>query len=130
MRYLPDTNVFIALAAGREPILRKLRFIPTRDIGLSSIVRYELFYGAFKGSKHHENLANIGELRFPTVSFDEEDAYRAGEVRAYLQARGTPIGAYDTLIAGQALARDLTLVTRNTREFSRVDGLRVENWEG
>lgn len=130
MRYLPDTNVFIALAAGRQPILRKLRFIPTRDIGLSTIVHYELFYGAFNGTKRDESLANIGELRFPTVPFDEEDAFRAGEIRAYLQARGTPIGAYDTLIAGQALARDLTLVSRNIREFSRVDGLRVENWEG
>lgn len=130
MRYLPDTNVFIALAAGQEAILRKLRFIPTRDVGLSAIVHHELFYGAFKGTKRDESLANIGELRFPTVPFDEEDAFRAGEIRAYLQARGTPIGAYDTLIAGQALARDLTLVSRNIREFSRVDGLRVENWEG
>jgi len=130
VRYLPDTNVFIALAAGQEAILRKLRFIPTRDVGLSAIVHHELFYGAFKGTKRDESLANIGELRFPTVPFDEEDAFRAGEIRAYLQARGTPIGAYDTLIAGQALARDLTLVSRNIREFSRVDGLRVENWEG
>ena len=118
------------MAAGQEAILRKLRFIPTRDVGLSAIVHHELFYGAFKGTKRDESLANIGELRFPTVPFDEEDAFRAGEIRAYLQARGTPIGAYDTLIAGQALARDLTLVSRNIREFSRVDDLRVENWEG
>ena len=58
-----------------------------------------------------------------------DDAFRAGEIRAYLQARGTPIGAYDVLIAGQALARGLILVTRNIGEFARVDGLRVENWE-
>lgn len=129
MKYLPDTNVFIALAAGRESILRKLRFIATRDVGLSAIVHHELFFGAFNGSRRDDSLANIGELRFPTLPFDEQDAFRAGEIRAYLQARGTPIGAYDVLIAGQALARDLTLVTRNIGEFARVDGLRVENWE-
>lgn len=70
--------------------------------------------------------ASCGSQRF---LFGEQDAFRAGEIRAYLQSRGTPIGAYDVLIAGQALARDLTLVTRNIGEFARVDGLRVENWE-
>lgn len=129
MRYLPDTNVFIALAAGRDAILRRLRFIATHDIGLSAIVHYELFFGAFKGSRSQDSLSNIDQLRFPRVPFDEQDAFHAGEIRAYLQARGTPIGSYDVLIAGQALARDLTLVTRNVREFSRVEGLRVENWE-
>lgn len=129
MKYLPDTNVFIALAARREPVMQKLRFVATRDIGLSSIVQYELFFGAVNGTHREQNLANIGQLPFAFVPFDDQDAYRAAEIRAALTSRGTPIGAYDVLIAGQALARDLTLVTRNTREFLRVDGLRVENWE-
>jgi tRNA(fMet)-specific endonuclease VapC len=64
------------------------------------------------------------------LEFDGEDARRAGEVRAFLAAKGTPIGPYDVLIAGQALARDMILVTRNTDEFRRVKGLRVEDWEG
>ena len=63
------------------------------------------------------------------LEFDEDDARCAGEIRDLLRRAGTPIGPYDTLIAGQALARDLTLVTHNTREFSRVSGLRLEDWE-
>jgi tRNA(fMet)-specific endonuclease VapC len=68
-------------------------------------------------------------VRLPILDFTTEDARAAAEVRTSLEGRGTPIGSFDTLIAGQALARDLTLVTRNRREFERVDGLRVEDWE-
>jgi tRNA(fMet)-specific endonuclease VapC len=63
------------------------------------------------------------------LSFDREDARHAGEIRAMLSAQGTPIGGYDLLIAGQARARNLILVTRNQREFQRVEGLQTENWE-
>ncbi len=62
------------------------------------------------------------------IPFDKEDAIAAGNIRATLALAGTPIGPFDTLIAGQALCRGLTLVTANTREFSRVEGLRVEDW--
>jgi tRNA(fMet)-specific endonuclease VapC len=63
------------------------------------------------------------------LDFDKEDAQQAGEVRALLASNGTPIGAYDVLIAGQAVARNLILVTHNTREFGRVPGLRLEDWQ-
>ena len=69
-------------------------------------------------------------MRFEILPFDAEDARHAGEVRAALERAGTPIGGYDVLIAGQALARDLILVTHNMREFERVAGLRIEDWEG
>lgn len=75
------------------------------------------------------NVAVFDAFGFPIVEFDREDARQAGLVRADLAARGTPIGPYDVLIAGQALARGLTLMTRNTREFSRVPGLQIEDWE-
>lgn len=129
MKYLPDSNVFIALAARREAVLKHLRFIATADIGLSAIVQHELFFGAVNSARRDQNLARLAELPFAVVPFDEQDAFHAAEVRAALRARGTPIGPYDILIAGQALARNLTLVTRNTREFERIDGLRIENWE-
>ena len=61
--------------------------------------------------------------------FDGEDAEQAGEIRAALVLPGTPIGPYDVLIAGQAKARSLTLITRNAREFQRIDGLMTEDWE-
>jgi tRNA(fMet)-specific endonuclease VapC len=64
------------------------------------------------------------------LEFDEEDARHAGEIRAQLASKGTPIGPFDVLIAGQARARELTLVTHNTSEFRRVPGLKVEDWKG
>ncbi len=97
--------------------------------GVSAIVVHELFYGAFRGSRSEQNLASFEALKFEVVEFNKEDAWQAAEIRAMLARAGTPIGSYDVLIAGQARARDLTLITRNMGEFSRVDGLRAENWE-
>lgn len=74
-------------------------------------------------------MAVFDSLKFPVLDFDRDDARQAGVIRAELSTRGMPIGPYDVLIAGQAVARDLTLVTRNTREFSRVPGLRLADWE-
>jgi tRNA(fMet)-specific endonuclease VapC len=68
-------------------------------------------------------------LRFEVLDFDREDARKAGEIRASLANAGTPVGPYDVLIAGQAVARGLTLVTNNTREFQRVASLRIEDWQ-
>ena len=90
---------------------------------------HELYFGAYKGVRTNETLRNYERLRFEVLPLTSDDAMRAAEIRAVLQRQGTPIGPYDTLIAGQALARDLTLVTRNIREFERVEGLRLENWE-
>lgn len=129
MKYLPDTNVLIALAAGKTSVIDRLRFVATADIGLSAVVQFELLYGALNSARPEANLRNIDRLRFERVPFDAEDALRAAEIRANLKAMGTPIGPYDTLLAGQALARGLVLVTRNLREFGRVEGLQVENWE-
>jgi tRNA(fMet)-specific endonuclease VapC len=92
-------------------------------------VAHELFYGAYKGQRKAENLARVDELRFETLDFDREDARCAGEIRASLANAGHAIGPYDVLIAGQALARSLILITHNTGEFSRVPGLTLEDWE-
>lgn len=73
-------------------------------------------------------MARVEALQFEGVSFDAEDARHAGAIRAHLTAAGTPIGPYDALIAGQARARRLVLVTHNVREFARVPGLQVEDW--
>ncbi|HLI10933.1 MAG TPA: type II toxin-antitoxin system VapC family toxin [Alphaproteobacteria bacterium] len=131
MRFLLDANVVIALLNDTASTLaRRARRERPSDVAISSIVAHELFYGAFKSRRAAQNTALVDALQFTVLEFDKEDARRAGEIRAYLAAKGTPIGPYDVLIAGQALARDMALVTRNTREFRRVPGLRVENWEG
>jgi tRNA(fMet)-specific endonuclease VapC len=130
VRFLLDTNAVIAVMAGKAPVLDRLRQQALRDVVVSSIVIHELRYGASKSARQAENHARIDALRFEVAPFDAEDARQAGEVRAALARAGTPIGGYDLLIAGQALARDLILVTHNVREFDRVAGLRVEDWEG
>ena len=130
MRFLLDSNAVIALLndpAGH--VSRRVRQYQPVDIGLSVIVMHELYFGAFKSQRRDRNLAIVDGLRIEVIPFDQEDARHAGEIRAALAVQGTPIGGYDVLIAGQARARALTMVTRNLREFQRVDGLCSESWE-
>jgi tRNA(fMet)-specific endonuclease VapC len=130
MPYLLDTNVVIAILEDTSaPTARRAKRERIEDLGISAIVANELFYGAFRSRRTAENLSRLDELRFPIIDFDRDDARQAGIIRAELAARGTPIGPYDLLIAGHAVARDLILVTHNTREFRRVPGLQIEDWE-
>ncbi|RAR61767.1 tRNA(fMet)-specific endonuclease VapC [Paraburkholderia unamae] len=130
MKYLLDTNAVIAILKGEPAVIARLRAHQPADFGLPSIVSHELYYGAYKSQRAASNLARIEALQFEVVSFDAEDAQHAGEIRAQLATSGTPIGPYDALIAGQARARGLVLVTHNVREFARVSELQVEDWQG
>ena len=129
MKYLLDSNAVIALFKGHAGFLKRLRRHHADDFALSAIVAHELFYGAYKGQRVVQNLARVDSLQFAMIEFDRNDARHAGEVRAQLATAGVPIGPYDVLIAGQAIARGLTLVTHNTSEFKRVANLRIEDWE-
>ena len=97
---------------------------------MSSVVAHELWFGAYRSQRVEYNLETLRLLfaDLPILDFDPEDARVAGEIRADLARKGTPIGPYDLLIAGQAKARELTLVTNNTGEFARVSGLDVADW--
>jgi len=127
--FLLDTNAIIALLKGQAWFLARLQKYKPADFGVSAIVAHELFYGAYKGQRTGRSLAQIDALRFKIVEFDQEDARRAGEIRAALAKASAAIGPYDVLIAGQALARSLVLVTHNVKEFGRVEGLLVEDWQ-
>jgi tRNA(fMet)-specific endonuclease VapC len=130
MRYLLDANVVIALLRDRRSRpAQRLRRQSVNDVAVTAIVLHELYYGVFRSRRIDHNLAIVNALQFPVIDFDREDAMQAGEIRAALAARGQTIGAYDVLIAGQAKARDLILVTHNTAEFGRVAGLQIEDWE-
>ncbi len=130
MKYLLDTNAVIALLNEKNSaVARRARRYEPRDVAISSVVAHELYFGAFKSQRAERNVALVDALQFEIVEFDQEDARHAGEVRALLAMRGTPIGPYDVLIAGQARARDVVLVTHNTAEFGRVPHLRTEDWE-
>jgi tRNA(fMet)-specific endonuclease VapC len=114
----------------RQPLFNRVRRLSPGNFHLSAIVTHELYFGAHNGRRTNETLDRLDGLRFEILDFDLEDARRSAEIRAVLARNGTPIGPYDVLIAGQALNRGLTLITRNTHEFSRVEGLVVEDWEG
>jgi tRNA(fMet)-specific endonuclease VapC len=127
--YLLDTNVVIKMLNGDAGVLRRVHSHHAPDIGLPAIVMHELYFGAFNGRHTDRTIGIIERLAFEVVDLEVGDARCAAEIRAVLAVAGTPIGPYDILIAGQALARDLILITHNTREFSRVNGLRIEDWE-
>ena len=100
------------------------------SIHVPSVALFELWYGVAKSQQVSRNaeLLKTFLLPFQIADFDDEDAKIAGEIRAELERSGTPIGPYDNLIAAQAIRRDFLLITANIREFSRVRGLRWENW--
>ena len=130
MRYLLDANAVIALLNDKaSKAAQRARRERVGDLAVSTIVAHELFHGAFKSRRAGQNLALIDALQFVVLEFDKEDARQAGEIRALLASKGTPIGPYDVLIAGQAVARDMILVTHNTGEFGCVMGLHVEDWQ-
>lgn len=129
--HLLDTNAVIALLGRRSmPLVERVLASQEGTIAVSSIVLHELYFGAYKSAKVSFNLETLRLLfaDFTILHFDAEDARLSGEIRAGLAAKGTPIGPSDVLIAGQAKARGLTLVTNNVAEFERVEGLRIEDW--
>jgi tRNA(fMet)-specific endonuclease VapC len=130
--FLLDTNTVIAFtrAPRNSPVSEQCRRVGPQALRLSSIVLHELYFGAFNSlpTMRDRNLAVINTLGWDVAAFDSGDAAVAGEVRSILRAIGRPIGPYDLLIAGQALARGWTVVTNNTREFSRIEGLACEDW--
>jgi tRNA(fMet)-specific endonuclease VapC len=130
MRFLLDANAVIGLLNDASSSLgRRTRRENPADIAISAIVAHELFYGAFKSRRADQNVALIDALQFAVLEFDKEDARQAGKVRSFLASKGLPIGPYDVLIAGQAMARNMVLVTSKTDEFARVPGLRLEDWQ-
>jgi tRNA(fMet)-specific endonuclease VapC len=132
MKYLLDTNTCIRYLNGRAPsIVAKMRTVAPADIMVCAIVKAELFAGAAKSQRPAQNLAMQHHFlnQFVSLPFDDAAAMAFGPVRAMLEKAGTPIGPNDLLIAAIALANQRILVTHNTREFSRIAGLSVEDWE-
>ena len=129
MQYLLDANAVIAiLNDAQSRTAQRVRPHQPSEVWISAIVVHELYYGAFKSQRSKQNASLIDSLLFQVLEFDNDDAREAGEIRATLARKGKPIGPYDVLIAGQAKTRDLILVTNNSKEFSRVPGLRLEDW--
>jgi tRNA(fMet)-specific endonuclease VapC len=127
-----DTNLCIRVLRDRPPELRE-RFNREADtLCINTIVLTELLVGAEKSGRPAENRREVGRFaaRLTVLPFDEAAAAHAAEIRVDLERRGRSIGGYDTLIAGHARSRGLIVITGNLREFSRVEGLRSEDWLG
>jgi tRNA(fMet)-specific endonuclease VapC len=129
-----DTNAVIAAINRRKPELRRRlesAIAAEAPIGLPTIVLFELRYGIARSARPQENAAILAAFLTLDMShwpFELEDAEEAGDIRAELERAGTPISPYDVLIAAQARRRGALLVTANTGEFTRVPGLRIEDW--
>ena len=131
MKLMLDTNICIALIK-RKPkdILDKFSAYQVGDICISSVTLAELRYGVAKSRFKEKNQAALDEFILPleVVSFDENAAMVYGNLRATLEKQGTPIGSLDTMIGAHALSINLTIVTNNTKEFNRIQGLKIVDW--
>lgn len=132
MKYLLDTNVCIKYLNGQsDKIVRKLSALHPEDVVICSIVRAELYAGAYKSSsfqKTHKRLRSFIDI-FPSLPFDDAASEIYGRIRAGLEKIGKPIGPYDMQIASIAIQHKLIMVTHNKKEFSRIKGLKLEDWE-
>ncbi len=131
MTYMLDTNICIySIKHKPERVFRILSGIDSSDVCISSITYAELVYGVEKSVAKDKNMIALMMLLsdIEIVKFDDRAASEYGDIRADLEKKGTPIGQLDMLIAGHARSLGLTLVTNNEKEFSRVEGLNVDNW--
>jgi tRNA(fMet)-specific endonuclease VapC len=129
--YLPDTNAWIAYVnPGASAVKSRFLVHSPADILFCSVVKAELLYGAYRSARRADNLRLLAILfqQFGSLPFDDAAADVCGRIRADLAAQGTPIGPNDLMIAAITLANNLIVVTHNTREFSRVAGLLLEDW--
>jgi tRNA(fMet)-specific endonuclease VapC len=130
LRYMLDTNLCIRVLRDRPASVRQ-RFNQTSEgLCISTVVLTELLHGAAKSARPEESRRAVEDFaaRLEVRAFDEAAAGHAADIRAELERRGAAIGGYDLLIAGHARSRGLTVITGNLGEFSRVDGLRSEDW--
>lgn len=129
--FLLDTNQWIFLLKGKSPVLaKKLDGIDPAEVRLCSVVKEELYYGAYRHANREARIGLLHEIfsRHASADFDDAAAEQAGRLRGELDGKGEPIGPHDLQIAAIALVRDWTLVTSKAREFQRIPGLHLEDW--
>lgn len=131
MQFLLDTNICIYIIKRKpQKVFERFQSLNPSDIGISSITVAELEYGAYKSQRLEQNRAALNQFILPLeiVPFDEKSTQTYGNIRAELERKGIIIGAMDLLIASQAKALGLILVTNNIDEFSRIENLTIQNW--
>ena len=131
MRFMLDTNICIYIIKHKpKQVLDRFQALNLSDVGISSITVAELEYGVYKSQRIEQNRDALNQflLSLEVIPFDERATQIYGELRATLERQGTVIGGMDMLIAAQAIALALTLVTNNTNEFARIQNLDLDNW--
>ena len=130
LTFLLETSTLIEVLRGKNRSLLEPLRQHSAQLATSSICAAELHYGAMRSSSAAQELAKVAAVlaKLPVLAYDDAAAEATGQIRAALAHRGTPIGAYDTQIAGHCAAAELTLVTNNVKHFSLVEGLPIENW--
>jgi len=130
LKYLLDTNTCIFTIKNKPAHVRERFNLNTSRLCISSVTLMELIYGAEKSQAPERNLAVLEGFiaRLDVLNYDAAAAAHSGQIRAELSRQGLPIGPFDLMIAGHARSQGLIVVTNNTREFARVDGLRIEDW--
>jgi tRNA(fMet)-specific endonuclease VapC len=130
MRLL-DTDACIRIIRKQPEFVEKFRKLSSDSVFISVVSLHELHYGSLHSANPERKLAALRDFTkfLKILPFTRSSAKKSAEIREALSAKGTPIGPLDTLIAGHAIEHGLTLVTGNLREFSRVDGLPLENWD-
>jgi len=128
--YVLDTNTVIYFFKGIGGVAEHLLWVPPREVGVPSVVVYELAFGVQRSSASSKRVRQLGDFlrEVRILPFGADEAWHASALRFELERKGSPIGPYDVLIAATALAHNHILVTHNLKEFSRVPGLRVEDW--
>lgn len=130
MKYILDTDICIYWLKGRQSVKEKMLTIDASEIVISVITVAELYFGAYNSSKINQNIA-IAEKFIQSLSIiglSNDSLRKFGEIKADLRQRGTPVADFDLLIASIALTEDLILVSNNTRHYSRINNLKLENW--
>lgn len=131
MKYLLDTCTVSDFVKGQPGVLTRIKATSPQLIAISTVTRFEIEFGLQLNPDRARKLAPVMDAFLSSITilpFEDADAQAAGAIRAALQKQGQPIGAYDVLIAGCALARGMVVVTSNLGEFQRIGGLQVENW--
>ena len=131
MLYFLDTNICIYLIKNRPPEVKKyFDIVAVEDVGISSVVLSELTYGVHRSNSFNKNNKALQHFISPFKIYDytEKACDYYGKIRSDLTKKGKIIGAMDLMIAAHALSEGATIVTNNTKEFCRVEGLKVENW--
>ncbi|ECV2306883.1 tRNA(fMet)-specific endonuclease VapC [Salmonella enterica subsp. enterica serovar Javiana] len=130
LKYMLDTNICIFTIKNKPAVVRERFSLSQGRMCISTVTLMELIYGAEKSQMPERNLAVIEGFvsRLDVLDYDAAAATHTGQIRAELARKGQPVGPFDQMIAGHARSRGLIVVTNNTREFERVEGLRTEDW--